>query len=93
MGNKRSTALTAFFLPQIATGDLDISIVGQSPPPNLPLGDEFKPGPVKMVGFKAAFRCRGLWEQDLEHPSGNPHHALIFNDPDAELDDRALRVP
>jgi hypothetical protein len=31
--------------------------------------------------------------QDLEHAPGNPPHALIFADADAELDDRAFRVP
>jgi hypothetical protein len=40
---------------------------------------------MKMKGFEASFRRRGLWEQDLEHPPGNPHHALIFIYADAEL--------
>ena len=40
-----------FPFPQVATGDLDISIVGQLPAANLPLGDEFEPGPVQVVGF------------------------------------------
>jgi hypothetical protein len=30
----------AFPFPQIATGDLDIAVVGQLPTANLPLGDE-----------------------------------------------------
>jgi hypothetical protein len=53
--------------PQIATGDFDIAVVGQLPAANLPLSDEFEPSPVKVVGFEAAFRRRGLGKQDLEN--------------------------
>jgi hypothetical protein len=51
-----------FALPQIASSDLDIAVVGQPPPPNLPLGDNFEPGPVKMLRFEAAFRRGGFCE-------------------------------
>ena len=57
-------------LPQIAAGDLDIAVIGQQLPANLPLGDEFQPGPMKMIGFEASFRRGGLLKQNLEHPSG-----------------------
>jgi len=46
----------AFPLPQIASRDLDIAVIGLLLPANLALGDEFEPGPMKMIGFKAAFR-------------------------------------
>jgi NAD(P)-dependent dehydrogenase (short-subunit alcohol dehydrogenase family) len=49
-----------FALPQITTGDLDISVISQLTAAQLPLGDEFEPRPVQVVGFEAAFRCRGL---------------------------------
>ena len=49
-----------FSFPKIATGDLDIPIVGQLPSPNLSLGNEFEPGPVKVVGFEETCRCGGL---------------------------------
>jgi hypothetical protein len=49
-----------FPFPQIATGDLDIPVVGQLPAANLPLGDEFEPGPVQVVGFEAAFGREGV---------------------------------
>jgi len=49
-----------FPFPQIATGDLDVPIVGQLPAANLPLGDEFEPGPVQVVGFEAAFGREGF---------------------------------
>ena len=32
-------------------------------------------------------------EQGLEHAPGDTHHALIFADSDAELDNGAFRVP
>jgi hypothetical protein len=35
-----------FPFSQIATGDLDIPIVGQLPAANLPFGDKFEPGPL-----------------------------------------------
>jgi hypothetical protein len=76
-----------FPFPQIATGDLYVAVIDQLPPPNLPLSDQFQPGAVQMVGFEAAFRRRGLREQDLEHAPGNAHHTLILADPDAEFDD------
>jgi hypothetical protein len=31
-----------FPLPQIASGNLDVAVVGQLPAANLPLGDEFE---------------------------------------------------
>jgi hypothetical protein len=84
---------SAFSFPQIATGDLNIAVVGQLPPPNLPLSDEFEPRPVKMVDFEAAFGRRGLCKQDLKDASGNAHHALILAHTNPELDDGALGVP
>ena len=47
------------------------------------MGGWIETGPMKMVGFKAAFRRWGLRKQYLEHPLGNPHHALIVAHPDA----------
>ena len=49
-----------FPFPQIATGDLDVPIVGQLPAANLPFGDEFEPGPVEVIGFEAPFRREGF---------------------------------
>jgi hypothetical protein len=78
---------------QIATGDLDIPIVGQLLPANFPLSDEFEPSPVNVIAFDAPFWGGGLWKQDLEHAPGNTHDSLILADTDAELDDGALWVP
>src|SRR5947209_20438245 len=82
-----------FPVPQIATADLDIAVVGQLPSTNLPFGDQFEPRPVKVVGFEAAFRCRSLWKQDLEYTARNPHHAFVFAYTDAELDYGAVGIP
>ena len=81
-----------FPFPQIATGDLDIPIVRQLPAANLPLSDEFEPGPVEVIGFEAPFKRAGFRKQDLEDAPGNPHNALIFADADAELDVLTIRV-
>jgi hypothetical protein len=82
-----------FPFPQIATGDLDIPVLGQLAATNLPLGDEFEPGPVEVIGFEAPFRRAGFRKQDLEDAPGNPHDALIFADADAELDSVPVGVP
>jgi hypothetical protein len=83
----------AFPFPQIATGDLDIAVVGQLPPPKFPLRDEFEPGSVKVVRFEAAFRRGGLWKQGLEHAPRYANDAFILAHADAELDNGALRIP
>jgi hypothetical protein len=80
-------------LPQIASGNLDIAVVGQLPPSKFALGDEFEPGPVKVIGFQAPLGCWGLIEQGLEHAPGDTHHAFILADADAELDGVPVGVP
>jgi len=76
----------AFSFSQIATGDLDVAVVGQLPSPNLPLSYEFEPSPVNVVGFDAAFRYGSLTKQDLENAPGHAYNALIFADAYAEFD-------
>ena len=63
--------LLTFPLPQIATADLNISVIGQLPAANLLLGNEFEPSPAKVVGFKAPFRRWGFWKQHLENAPVN----------------------
>jgi hypothetical protein len=46
-----------FPLPQIATSNLDIPILGQLAATNLSFGDEFEPSSMEMIGFEAAFGC------------------------------------
>jgi hypothetical protein len=82
-----------FPFPQVTTGDLDITVVGQLAATKLPLGDEFEPGPVKVVGFQTPLGCWGLIEQGLEHAPGDTHCAFILADADAELDGQSFGVP
>jgi hypothetical protein len=70
-----------FPFPQVTTGDLDIAVLRQLPPSKLALGDEFEPGPVKVVGFQTPFGCWGLIEQGLEHAPGDTHCAFILAEP------------
>jgi hypothetical protein len=84
---------SGFAFTEITAGDLDIAIVRKLAATNFPLGDQFEPSPVKVVGFEAAFRRGGLWQQGLEHAAGHANDAFIIADADAELDDGALRVP
>ena len=51
---------SGFAFPQIATGDLDVPIVGQLPAANFPLSDEFEPSPVNVIAFDAAFGREGF---------------------------------
>jgi hypothetical protein len=48
--------------PSRRSRDLDIAVVGKLAAVHLPLGDEFEPGAMKMVGFERAFRRGGLWK-------------------------------
>jgi hypothetical protein len=82
-----------FPFSQIATGDLDVAIIGQLPAPNLAFRNHFEPRPMEVVGFEAAFSGRGLRKQDLENARGNPHHAFIVAHPDPEFDGVPVEVP
>jgi hypothetical protein len=80
-------------LPQIPTGDFDIAVFGQLSPSQFTLGDEFEPGPVKVIGFHTPLGCWGLIDQGLEHAPGDTHCAFILADADAELDGQSFGVP
>jgi hypothetical protein len=45
---------------QVPPADLDISVLGQLPPPQLPLGDALEAGPLEVVGFDAPIGARPL---------------------------------
>jgi hypothetical protein len=76
-----------FPFAQVATGNLDIAVIGQLPTTDFPFGDEFKPGPVKVVRFKAPLRRRAIRKQNLENAPRNAYHTVIFADAYAEFDD------
>jgi hypothetical protein len=44
--------------------------MGQLPAAQLALGDQFEPGPLKVVDFEAPLGYRSLIEQPLEDPPG-----------------------
>jgi hypothetical protein len=77
--------------PQVTPADLDIGIVGQLPAAHLPLGDQFEPGPMHIVGFQAALGCRGLVEEALEYASRNPNDTFMLAHADAETRRRTVR--
>jgi hypothetical protein len=76
-----------FPFAQVATGNLDIAVIGQLPTTDFPFGDELKLGPMEMVGFEASFRRWCLGQQNLENASGNADYTVIFANAYAELDD------
>jgi hypothetical protein len=59
-------------LPQIASCNLDVAVIGQLPPPKFALSDQSEPGPVEVVSFETASGCGCLRKESLEHTSGNP---------------------
>jgi len=40
---------------QVAPGDLDIAIIGQLPPSQLPFDRKLEPGPLEVEGFEATW--------------------------------------
>jgi hypothetical protein len=58
---------SGFAFTEIAAGDLDIAIVRKLAATKFPLGDQFEPGPMKVVGFEAAFRREGTTERSGFH--------------------------
>jgi len=74
-----------FSIPQVAPGDLDIAVLGQLPPANLSLGNQFKPSPVEVVRFKAALWRWLLIEQILENATRYTNDTMVFADTNAEL--------
>jgi hypothetical protein len=85
--------LEALAFTEIAAGDLDVAVLRKLTATHLPLGDQFEPGPMQIVGFQATLRRRGLVEKTLEHASRNPDDPFVFADPDAELDGGPFGVP
>jgi hypothetical protein len=82
-----------FAFPQISAGDFDIAIIGQVPAAQLAFGNQFEAAPLKMVGFQASLRRRGLREQALKDPPVDAHNASILADLNSEFDGHPVRVP
>jgi hypothetical protein len=84
---------SGFAFTEITAGDLHIAIVRKLAATKFPLGDQFEPTPMKMVGFEAAFRRGGLWKEGLEHAPGHANDAFRLAHPNAEFDGGVLGVP
>jgi hypothetical protein len=54
---------------KVPSGDLDVAIIGQLPPTQLPLNDHLEPGALEMECLHAPLGSRALIEQPLERPS------------------------
>jgi hypothetical protein len=79
--------------PQVSAGDFDIAITGKLPAAQLAFGDQFEPGPLKMVSFEAPLGCRALRQQELKNPPADPRNASILADLNAEFDGHPVGVP
>jgi hypothetical protein len=82
-----------FEFTEISAGDLDIGIIGQLPAAQFAFGDKFEPGALKMVGFEAPLRRRGLREQALKDPSTDAYNAPLLADLNPEFDGHSVWVP
>ena len=80
-------------LTQIAASDLDVPVLGQLTPPQLPLGELSQRCPLQVVRFNAALGGRCLPQEGLEHAPGYPHHAAVFTDFNAKLNSLPLGIP
>src|SRR5262249_55885144 len=78
---------------QIASSDLDVTIIGQLPPSQLPLDRKLEAGSLEVEGFQATLRRWRLIEQSLEHPPRDPHRALVLAELDGELDRSPVVIP
>jgi hypothetical protein len=78
---------------QIAASDLDVSVLGQLTPPQLPLSGSLKACSLQVVCFNAAFGGGCVRQQALEHAPGYPHHAAVLADFNAEFNSLPLGIP
>jgi len=65
---------------QVPPADLDIPILGQLAPSQLPLGDALEPGPLEVVRLDAPLRGPPLRQYPLEHAAREPDDAAVFAD-------------
>src|SRR5690242_2785492 len=75
VGPVNATQWPRIAFAQIAPSDLNVAVIGQLSPPQLPLDRKLKTGALEMEGFQAAFGRRRLIEQSLEDPPRDAHRA------------------
>jgi hypothetical protein len=80
-------------LTEVAAADLDVTIVGQLPAPQLALDYQLEPGPVQVVRLKAFLGRHGAIDEAPEDIWRHADHTLVLADADAKLDGPQVRVP
>jgi hypothetical protein len=80
-------------LPEISATDLHIAIIGQTATPYLLFGNTLKTGPLQVVRLHAFLGRHSAINKAAEDLARNANDALVFTDPDAELDHALHRVP
>ena len=80
-------------LAQIATSDLDVTVISQLPAAQLPFGDHLEAGALQVERFHAPLGRRRLIEEMLEDPAGDPHRPFVEAEDHAELDGVAFVIP
>ena len=65
---------------QIVASDLDVPVLGQLTPPQLPLGGSLETCKLPAVRFDAALGSGGTG-----HAPAYPHHAVVFADFNAKF--------
>lgn len=78
---------------QITSGDLDIAVIGQLSPSQLPFDRKLEPGSLEVKRFQATLRCWRLIEHSLKDALTDAHRALVLAENDTELDRSPLIVP
>ena len=72
-------------LAQVPSADLDIPVLGQLAPAQLPLGDALEPGPLKVERLDSPLRGAAPGGA-LEDAPRTPEDTAVFSDLDPELD-------
>jgi hypothetical protein len=80
-------------LPEISTTDLHIAIIGQMATPYLAFGNTLKTGPLQVVRIHAFLGRHSPINKAAEELARHANDALVFTDPDAELDHAPHSVP
>jgi hypothetical protein len=78
---------------QITPGDLDVAVIGQLSPSQLPFDRKLEAGALEVKRFQATLRGGRLIEQSPEDAPMDVHRALVLAEHDSELDRSPVVVP
>jgi hypothetical protein len=79
--------------PQVATGDLDITVLGQLTLTDLAFGDTLQSRSLQIISLDAPLGGRPIRQQALEGTARYANDPSIFPDPHPELDSFPLGIP